>query len=88
MRYYVVIYNCQEGIHPSETDRHQGAKGKRIGEWWKVNPKNFLKLLRNHLTRLAQCAIISVQIEGSPKSGGQEKNSKKFEKPLDKPQVL
>ena len=84
----MVIYNCKEGIHPETDTETKGAKGRTETMWRKANPKNFLKLLRNHLTRLAQCAIISVQVEGSPKSGGQEKISKKFEKPLDKLIVL
>ena len=84
----MVKYNCQEGIHPETDTETKGAKGRTETMWRKVNPKNFLKLLRNHLTRLAQCAIISVQVKGSPKSGSQEKKSKNFKKPLDKPQVL
>lgn len=74
----MVKYNCQEGIHPETDTETKDVKGRTETMWRKANPKNFLKLLRNHLTRLAQCAIISVQVEGSPKSGSQEKNSKKI----------
>ena len=44
--------------------------------WRKVNPKKFFKTFAKYLTRLAQCAIVSVQVKGSPKSGSQEKIKK------------
>ena len=76
--------NVKRGYTPFETDRHQLQNGKQIGREWKVKPKIFSKTLKKHLTRLVQCAIIKVQGKGIPELGGQEKISKKIEKPLDK----
>ena len=58
---WVWYYNhVRRGNTPHETDRHQLQNGKQIGRGWKVIPKNFSKLFEKVLTRLAECAIISM----------------------------
>ena len=52
--------NVKRGYTPFETDRHQLQNGKQIGRKWKVFPKNFSKILKKVLTRLAECAIIGM----------------------------
>ena len=79
-------YNSvRRGYTPDKADRHQLQNGKRTGGVWKDFPKNFSKLLKKVLTRLAESAIMIVQGKGTPSLVVKKSFQKTFEKPLDKP---